>query len=34
MPANPNTDTKNTTGSTNTDKKIYLVGAETQATNP
>jgi hypothetical protein len=34
MPANPNSDTKNTTGSTNTDKKIYLVGAETQATNP
>ena len=29
-----NSDTKNTTGSTNTSEKIYLVGATSQATNP
>ena len=29
-----NTDTKNTAGSTNTDSKIYLIGATAQATNP
>lgn len=34
LPANPNTDTKNTTGSTNTSNKIFLVGATSQATNP
>lgn len=34
MPANPNTDTKNTTGSTDTSSKIFLVGATSQAANP
>lgn len=34
LPSNPNTDTKNTTGSSNTSSKIYLVGATSQATNP
>ena len=29
-----NTDTKNTAGSTNSNKKLYLIGAESQATNP
>lgn len=28
------TDTKNTAGATNTSKKIYLIGAESQGTNP
>lgn len=31
MPANPNTDTKNTAGSTDTSSKIFLVGATSQA---
>ena len=31
---NPNTDTKNTTGSTDSTEKLYLVGAKTQAANP
>ena len=31
---NPNTDTKNTAGSTNDTSKLYLVGAKSQATNP
>ena len=31
---NTNTDTKNTTGSTDTSSKIYLVGATSQAANP
>lgn len=35
LPANPNTDTKNTTGTTNkTATKMFLVGATEQATNP
>ena len=34
MPVNPNTDTKNTAGSTDTSSKIYLVGATSQAANP
>lgn len=34
MPANPNTDTKNTAGATNTNSKIYLVGATSQGANP
>lgn len=34
IPASDNTDTKNTTGSTNTDSKIFLVGATSQAANP
>ena len=34
LPANPNTDTKNTTGSTDTSSKIFLVGATSQAANP
>lgn len=34
LPANPNTDTKNTAGSTNTSSKIYLIGATSQAANP
>lgn len=33
MPANPNTDTKNTAGSSNTSSKIFLVGATSQASN-
>lgn len=31
LPSNPNTDTKNTAGSSNTSSKIYLVGATSQA---
>lgn len=31
MPANPNSDTKNTAGSSDTSSKIFLVGATTQA---
>lgn len=34
MPANPNTDTKNTAGSTDTSSKIFLIGAKSQAANP
>ena len=34
MPANPNTDTKNTAGSTDTSSKIFLIGATSQAANP
>lgn len=35
MPANPNTDTKNTAGTTNkTATKMFLVGATEQAANP
>lgn len=34
IPANPNTDTKNTAGSTNTSSKIFLIGATSQAANP
>lgn len=34
IPANPNTDTKNTAGSTNSDSKLYLIGATSQAANP
>lgn len=34
IPSNPNTDTKNTAGSTNTSSKIYLIGATSQAANP
>ena len=33
LPANPNTDTKNTAGSTNTNSKIYLIGATSQTTS-
>ena len=31
---NPNTDTKNTAGSTNSTSKLFLIGAATQDTNP
>lgn len=34
MPDNPNTDTKNTAGSTDTSSKIFLIGATSQASNP
>lgn len=34
LPANPNTDTKNTAGSTDTSNKIFLIGAMSQAANP
>lgn len=34
LPANPNTDTKNTAGSTDTASKIFLIGATSQAANP
>ena len=34
VPYYKNTDTKNTTGSTNTSSKIYLIGATSQAANP
>lgn len=34
MPANPNTDTKNTAGATDTSNKIFLIGATSQAANP
>lgn len=33
LPSNPNTDTKNTAGSSNTSSKIFLVGATSQATS-
>ena len=32
--ANPNSDTKNTAGSTNSTSKLYLIGATSQAANP
>ena len=34
MPSNPDTDTKNTAGSTDTSSKIFLIGATSQAANP
>ena len=34
MPSNPDTDTKNTAGSTDTSSKIYLIGATSQDANP
>ena len=34
IPSNPNVDTKNTAGSTDTSSKIYLIGATSQAANP
>lgn len=34
IPASDNTDTKNTAGSTNSLKKLFLIGAESQAANP
>ena len=34
MPANPNTDTKNTAGATASDSKLFLVGATSQGANP
>lgn len=34
IPSNPNVDTKNTAGSTNTSSKIYLIGATSQGANP
>ena len=34
LPANPNTDTKNTAGSTDTSSKLFLIGATSQAANP
>ena len=34
MPANPNTDTKNTAGSTNSTSKLFLIGATSQSANP
>lgn len=34
MPANPNSDTKNTAGSTNSASKLFLIGATSQAANP
>lgn len=34
MPANPDTDSKTTTGAGNTSSKIYIVGATSQATSP
>ena len=34
MPANPNTDTKNTAGSTNSTAKLFLIGATSQSANP
>ena len=34
IPASDNTDTKNTAGSTDTNSKIFLVGATSQAANP
>lgn len=33
LPANPNTDTKNTTGADNTTSKIFLVGSTSQTSN-
>lgn len=34
LPANPNTDTKNTAGSTDTSSKIFLIGATSQSASP
>ena len=34
IPASDNTDTKNTAGSTNSDSKLFLIGAGSQAANP
>ena len=34
LPTNPNSDTKNTAGSTDTSSKIFLIGATSQAANP
>ena len=34
MPANPNTDTKNTAGSTDSSSKLFIIGATSQAANP
>ena len=34
MPADPNTDTKNTAGSTDSSSKLFLIGATSQAANP
>lgn len=34
IPASDNTDTKNTAGSTDSSKKLFLIGAETQGANP
>lgn len=34
MPANPNSDTKNTAGSTDSSSKLFLIGATSQAANP
>ena len=34
LPADNNTDTKNTAGSTNSDSKLFLIGATSQAANP
>lgn len=34
IPANPNTDTKNTAGSTDSTSKMFLIGATSQAANP
>ena len=34
MPSNPNTDTKNTAGATNSASKLFLVGATAQGDNP
>lgn len=34
LDAKPDTDTKNTAGSTNSDSKLYLIGATSQAANP
>jgi len=34
IPGNPNTDTKNTAGSTDSSKKLFIIGAESQAANP
>lgn len=34
LPANPNSDTKNTAGSTDSSSKLFLIGATTQEANP
>ena len=34
MPSNPNTDTKNTAGSTDSSSKLFLIGATSQGANP
>ena len=34
LPANPNTDTKNTAGSTDSSSKLFIIGATSQAANP